>query len=91
MAPASIRAGNRFLINTYELSNRPSGTVANLPARNELRIGANRREGPFVSPEMKVVRATFRAGQFIPVHAPDVHVALYIIPIESQTLVIAIG
>ena len=45
----------------------------------------------FESPEMKVVRATFRAGQFIPVHAPDVHVALYIIPIESQTLVIAIG
>jgi len=33
----------------------------------------------FESPEMKVVRATFRAGQFIPVHAPDVHVALYIL------------
>ena len=33
----------------------------------------------FESPEMKVVRATFRAGQFIPVHAPDVHVALYIV------------
>jgi hypothetical protein len=33
---------------------------------------------------MKVVRATFRAGQFIPVHAPDVHVALYILAGEGE-------
>jgi quercetin dioxygenase-like cupin family protein len=40
----------------------------------------------FESPEMKVVRATFRAGQFIPVHAPDVHVALYILSGEGDVV-----
>ena len=40
----------------------------------------------FESPEMKVVRATFRAGQFIPVHAPDVHVALYILSGEGEVV-----
>jgi quercetin dioxygenase-like cupin family protein len=40
----------------------------------------------FESPEMKVVRATFRAGQFIPVHAPDVHVALYILAGEGEVV-----
>ena len=40
----------------------------------------------FESPEMKVVRATFRAGQFIPVHAPDVHVALYIVSGEGEVV-----
>lgn len=40
----------------------------------------------FDSPEMKVVRATFRAGQFIPVHAPDVHVALYILAGEGEVV-----
>ncbi len=40
----------------------------------------------FDSPEMKVVRATFRAGQFIPVHAPDVHVALYILSGEGEVV-----
>ena len=33
----------------------------------------------FESPEMKVIRAAFRAGQFIPIHKPDVHVVLYIL------------
>jgi len=33
----------------------------------------------FESPEMKVIRAAFRAGQFIPIHEPDVHVVLYIL------------
>jgi len=40
----------------------------------------------FESPEMKVVRATFRAGQFIPVHAPNVHVALYILSGEGEVV-----
>ncbi len=40
----------------------------------------------FDRPEMKVVRATFRAGQFIPVHAPDVHVALYILSGEGEVV-----
>jgi len=40
----------------------------------------------FESPEMKVVRATFRAGQFIPVHAPDVSVALYILSGEGEVV-----
>ena len=40
----------------------------------------------FESPEMKVVRATFRAGQFIPVHAPDVHVVLYILSGEGEVV-----
>ena len=40
----------------------------------------------FESPEMKVVRASFRAGQFIPVHAPDVHVALYILSGEGEVV-----
>jgi quercetin dioxygenase-like cupin family protein len=40
----------------------------------------------FESPEMKVVRATFRAGHFIPVHAPDVHVALYIVSGEGEVV-----
>lgn len=38
----------------------------------------------FESPEMKVIRAAFRAGQFIPVHAPDVHVVLYILSGEGE-------
>ncbi len=29
--------------------------------------------------DMKVVRASFRAGQFIPVHEPDVNVVLYVL------------
>ena len=37
-------------------------------------------------PEMKVVRAAFRAGQFIPVHAPDVHVVLYILSGEGEVV-----
>lgn len=40
----------------------------------------------FESPEMKVVCAAFRAGQFIPVHAPDVHVALYILSGEGEVV-----
>ena len=37
-------------------------------------------------PEMKVLRAAFRAGQFIPVHAPDVHVVLYVLAGEGQVV-----
>jgi len=37
-------------------------------------------------PEMKVVRAAFRAGQFIPVHSPDVHVVLYILSGEGEVV-----
>ena len=40
----------------------------------------------FECPEMKVVRASFRAGQFIPVHAPDVHVVLYILSGEGEVV-----
>jgi len=40
----------------------------------------------FESAEMKVVRASFRAGQFIPVHAPDVHVVLYILSGEGEVV-----
>jgi len=40
----------------------------------------------FESPEMKVIQATFRAGQFIPVHKPDVHVALYILSGEGEVV-----
>ncbi len=40
----------------------------------------------FESPEMKVVRAAFRAGQFIPVHAPDVHVALFVVSGEGEVV-----
>ena len=32
------------------------------------------------------VGAMFRAGQFIPVHAPDVHVALYIVSGEGEVV-----
>ena len=35
---------------------------------------------------MKVVRASFRAGQFIPVHAPDVHGVLYILSGEGEVV-----
>ncbi len=38
----------------------------------------------FESPEMKVIRASFRAGQFIPVHRPDVHVVLYVLSGEGE-------
>jgi quercetin dioxygenase-like cupin family protein len=38
----------------------------------------------FESPDMKVVQAAFRAGQFIPVHAPDIHVVLYVISGEGE-------
>jgi quercetin dioxygenase-like cupin family protein len=40
----------------------------------------------FESPEMKVIQAAFRAGQFIPVHKPDVHVALYILSGEGEVV-----
>ena len=40
----------------------------------------------FESPEMKVIQATFRAGQFIPVHKPDVHVVLYILSGEGEVV-----
>ena len=40
----------------------------------------------FECPEMKVVQAAFRAGQFIPVHAPDVHVVLYILSGEGEVV-----
>lgn len=33
----------------------------------------------FESLEMKVIQAAFRAGQFIPIHKPDVHVVLYVL------------
>ncbi len=36
--------------------------------------------------EMKVVLASFRAGQFIPVHAPDVNVVLYILSGEGEVV-----
>ena len=38
----------------------------------------------FECPEMKVIQAAFRAGQFIPVHKPDVHVVLYIVSGEGE-------
>ena len=40
----------------------------------------------FESPEMKVVQAAFRAGQFIPVHTPNVHVVLYILAGEGEVV-----
>ena len=40
----------------------------------------------FEAPEMKVVCATFRAGQFIPVHEPDVHVALFVLSGEGEVV-----
>lgn len=40
----------------------------------------------FESPEMKVIKAAFRAGQFIPVHKPDVHVVLYILSGEGEVV-----
>ena len=40
----------------------------------------------FECPEMKVVQASFRAGQFIPVHAPDVHVVLYVLAGEGEVV-----
>jgi len=40
----------------------------------------------FESPEMKVIQAAFRAGQFIPVHKPDVHVVLYILSGEGEVV-----
>jgi quercetin dioxygenase-like cupin family protein len=40
----------------------------------------------FECPEMKVIRATFQAGQFIPVHMPDVHVVLYILSGEGEVV-----
>lgn len=40
----------------------------------------------FECTEMKVVRAAFRAGQFIPVHAPDVHVVLYVLTGEGEVV-----
>ena len=40
----------------------------------------------FESPDMKVIQAAFRAGQFIPVHKPDVHVALYIVSGEGEVV-----
>jgi quercetin dioxygenase-like cupin family protein len=40
----------------------------------------------FESPEMKVIQAAFKAGQFIPVHKPDVHVVLYILSGEGEVV-----
>lgn len=40
----------------------------------------------FESPEMKVIQAAFRAGQFIPVHKPDIHVVLYILSGEGEVV-----
>jgi quercetin dioxygenase-like cupin family protein len=40
----------------------------------------------FESPEMKVIRAAFQAGQFIPVHKPDVHVVLYVLSGEGEVV-----
>ena len=40
----------------------------------------------FESPEMKVIQAAFRAGQFIPVHMPDVHVVLYVLEGEGEVV-----
>ncbi len=40
----------------------------------------------FESAEMKVVHATFRPGQFIPVHAPDVNVVLYVLSGEGEVV-----
>lgn len=40
----------------------------------------------FESPEMKVIQAAFRAGQFIPVHTPDVHVVLYVLAGEGEVV-----
>lgn len=40
----------------------------------------------FEAPEMKVVCATFRAGQFIPVHEPDVHVTLFVLSGEGDVV-----
>jgi quercetin dioxygenase-like cupin family protein len=40
----------------------------------------------FESPEMKVIQAAFRAGQFIPVHKPDVHVVLYVLSGEGEVV-----
>ena len=38
----------------------------------------------FECPEMKVVQAAFHAGQFIPVHTPDVHVVVYVLAGEGE-------
>jgi quercetin dioxygenase-like cupin family protein len=40
----------------------------------------------FECPEMKVVQAAFRAGQFIPVHTPDVHVVIYVLSGEGEVV-----
>ena len=40
----------------------------------------------FESPEMKVIQASFKAGQFIPVHKPDVHVVLYVLAGEGEVV-----
>jgi len=40
----------------------------------------------FESPEMKVIQAVFRAGQFIPVHKPDIHVVLCIVSGEGEVV-----
>ncbi|MGA7105148.1 MAG: cupin domain-containing protein [Candidatus Deferrimicrobiaceae bacterium] len=40
----------------------------------------------FESPEMKVIQAAFKAGQFIPVHKPDVHVVLYILSGQGEVV-----
>lgn len=40
----------------------------------------------FESPEMKVILASFRPGQFIPVHKPDIHVVLYILSGEGEVV-----
>ena len=40
----------------------------------------------FQSPEMKVIQAAFRPGQFIPVHTPDVHVVLFVLSGEGEVV-----
>lgn len=40
----------------------------------------------FESPDMKVIQAAFKAGQFIPVHAPDVNVVIYVLSGEGEVV-----
>lgn len=40
----------------------------------------------YESADVKVIRAAFRPGQFIPVHKPDVHVVLYVLSGEGEVV-----
>lgn len=40
----------------------------------------------FESPDMKVIQAAFKAGQFIPVHTPDVNVVIYVLSGEGEVV-----